>query len=147
MDSKSKAADSTASIASAARHSNHDDAPTASTSVTVGTRPRFELPWLVLAALLVGTLVAAYKSDQRADAAAARRFQEITRAAELSLQHDIQANRDMLESAAAFILVLPNASIDARTWTNFFKRLSADGENNHSLMRIDYVPHSAIATD
>lgn len=147
MDSKSKAANNTASIASAARRSNHADAPTALTSVTVGSRPRFELPWLVLAALLLGTLVAAYKSDQRADAAAARRFQEITRAAELSLQHDIQANRDMLESAAAFVSVLPNATIDARTWTNFFKRLSANGENNHSLMRVDYVPHSAMATD
>jgi PAS domain S-box-containing protein len=43
--------------------------------------------------------------------------------------------------------VLPNATIDARTWTNFFKRLSANGENNHSLMRVDYVPHSAMATD
>jgi PAS domain S-box-containing protein len=147
LDSKSKAANNTASIASAARRSNHADAPTASTSVTVGTRPRFELPWLVLAALLVGTLVAAYKSDQRADAAATRRFQEITRAAELSLQHDIQANRDMLESAAAFVSVQPNATIDARIWTNFFKRLSANGENNHSLMRVDYVPHSAVATD
>jgi PAS domain S-box-containing protein len=143
LDSKSKAANNAASTAPSARRINSADAPAALTSVTVGTRSRFELPWLVLAALLVGTLVAAYKSDQRADAAAARRFQEVTLAAQLSLQNDIQANRDMLESAAAFVSVLPNATIDAPTWTNFFKRLGANGENNHSLMRVDYVPYSA----
>lgn len=149
MDSTNKADKNSANIALAARRSHPVDtlaAPAASTSITVNARPRFELPWLVLLALLVGTLVAAYKSDQRADAAADRRFQEISRAAELSLRHDIQASRDLLESAAAFMSVLPNATIDAGAWTNFLKRHSANGDNNRSLMRVDYIPYSAVAT-
>jgi PAS domain S-box-containing protein len=122
------------------------DAPAAATSVTVSARARFELPWLVLLALLIGTLVAAYKSDQRADAAASRRFQEITRAAESSLRSDIQANRNTLESAAAFVAVLSNTAIDQRAWANFFKRSTANADHAHGLLRMDYVPSTASAS-
>ncbi len=98
------------------------------------------MPWLIFLALLIGTFVAAYQSQQRADMVASRRFQEIVRAAEVSLQHELQETKDLLESTAAFISVLPNHQVDARSWANFFNAHSANGDDRHSLMRIDYLP-------
>ncbi len=113
---------------------------------SAGSRPRFELPWLVLLALLAGTVLAAYKSEQRADAAASRRFQEISRAAQVSLHNELQATKDLLESTAAFVSVLPTTSMDARAWTNLFKNHVDKGNNRQSLVRIDYVTTSAAAS-
>jgi PAS domain S-box-containing protein len=113
---------------------------------SAGSRPRFELPWLVLLALLAGTVLAAYKSEQRADAAASRRFQEISRAAQLSLQNELQATKDLLESTAAFVSVLPTTSMDARAWTNLFKSHADKGNDRQSLVRIDYVTTSVAAS-
>jgi PAS domain S-box-containing protein len=87
----------------------------------------------------MATIVAAYKSEQRADAAASKRFQEISRGAQVSLQHELQSTKDLLESTAAFVSTLPNASMDARGWSSLFKGHFANGNDRSSLIRIDYV--------
>ncbi len=150
MDEKNKAAENIfntdAATTAPVAQLSADEAPTATTVVSVRTRPRVELPWLVLLALLIGTLVAAYKSDQRADTAATERFQEIARTAEMSVQHDLQTTKDMLQSTAAFIAVLPGATVGAREWTNFLQQHNANRNGNHGLIRVDYVPqNSAVA--
>ena len=76
-------------------------------------RMRLEMPWIILLAMLVGTFVAAYKSEQTADAAASKRFQETAQSAYMNLQHELEATQDLLESTAAFVSMMPSGSIDA----------------------------------
>jgi PAS domain S-box-containing protein len=145
LDSKNEAPKKTANTESASpRAQNASSVPP---TVSASSRPRFELPWLVLLALLIGTVVAAYKSEQRADAAASKRFQEISRAAQVSLQHELQTTKDLLESTAAFVSALPNASMDARGWSNLFKGHAANGNDRSSLIRIDYLAQNTAIPD
>ncbi len=113
------------------------------------------MPWIILLAMLVGTFVAAYKSEQTADAAASKRFQETAQSAYMNLQHELEATQDLLESTAAFVSMMPSGGIDASSWSNFFNARSASSkranggiaDDRHGLIRVDYIPGtSAIAT-
>ena len=145
--------------------SNINTAIKSSTAKTVGVNDeislapkakrtmRLEMPWVILLAMLVGTFVAAYKSEQAADAAASKRFHETAQSAYVDLQHELEATQDLLESTSAFVSMMSNAGIDANSWSNFFNARSArsskpdHGDNagsRHGLIRVDHIPSSRV---
>lgn len=147
--------------------SNINTAIKSSTAKTVGVndeislapkaklRMRLEMPWVILLAMLVGTFVAAYKSEQAADAAASKRFYETAQSAYVDLQHELEATQDLLESTSAFVSMMPNAGIDANSWSNFFNARSArstkldhgdTADSRHGLIRVDHIPSSRVLT-
>ena len=116
-------------------------------------RMRLEMPWVILLAILVGTFVAAYKSEQAADAAASKRFHETAQSAYRDLQHELEATQDLLESTSAFVSMMPNGGIDANSWSNFFNARSArstkpdhgdNADSQHGLIRVDHIPSSRV---
>ena len=92
----------------------HDSAGGASTR----TR-KIELPWLILAALLLSTLLAAFQSSRQLHATNEMRFDQIAQAEKRALIRQFQDVERLLRDALAFEAALPNPSQPA--WDTYVR--------------------------
>ncbi|MEO8383873.1 MAG: ATP-binding protein [Betaproteobacteria bacterium] len=87
-----------------------------------GAPPRnrkIELPWLILAALLLSTLLAAFQSSRQLQAANDLRFNEIAQSEKRALIRQLWDIEKLLRGAQAFESVLPNPTQAA--WDTYIR--------------------------
>ena len=97
-----------------------------STNSVVSLVRKIELPWLILAALLLSTLLAAFQSSRQLRADADARFSEIAQREKRSLLRQLRDIENLMQGGAAFAQALPGMS--QSTWDTFFSsRFRANG--------------------
>ena len=108
-------------------------------SVTALIR-KIELPWLILAALLVSTLLAAFQSSRQLRADADARFAEIAQGEKRILLRQLREVENLLYGAKAFATALPNLS--QATWDTYVGARMRDGGTHPGIVAIQFVPHA-----
>ncbi len=104
---------------------------------------KIELPWLILAALLISTLVAAFQSSRQLRADADARFAEIAQGEKRTFIRRLREIESLLYSARAFQKVVPNLSQSA--WDTYLAASIRDGGTRPGVVAIQFVPDAAGA--
>ena len=99
---------------------------------------KIELPWLILAALLISTLVAAFQSSRQLRADADARFAEIAQGEKRTFIRRLREIESLLYSARAFQKVVPNLSQSA--WDTYLAASIRDGATRPGVVAIQFVP-------
>ncbi len=100
-------------------------------------RVRIEAPWLILAALLSATVLSAYQSQRQLKAEAETRFTELANGGRLELFNALHSDEDVLRSAAALLVAVPNA--DARRWEEYFDARLENAGERPGLLAVQYI--------
>ncbi|MCY7388875.1 MAG: PAS domain S-box protein, partial [Burkholderiales bacterium] len=116
----------------------HDTASRASSRIG-----KIELPWLILAALLISTLLAAFQSSRQLRADADMRFAEIAQVEKRTLIRQLHDIDNILQGARAFHKALPNLTQSA--WDTYLATWLQDGTTNSGLIAIDFVPGEILS--
>ena len=116
--------------ASMEKPSTHDTASRATSRIG-----KIELPWLILAALLISTLLAAFQSSRQLRADADMRFAEIAQGEKRTLIRQLRDVDNILQGARAFHKALPNLSQSA--WDTYIATRLRDVTSNAGLIAID----------
>ena len=116
------------------------DQPLTHDSSGASTRSRkIELPWLILAALLLSTLLAAFQSSRQLQATNVVRFDEIAQTEKRALVRQFQDIERLLRDALAFEAALSKPSQTA--WDNYVRasvQNMIDGAQAIVTMRNNY---------
>ena len=126
--------------ASMEKPSTHDTASRATSRIG-----KIELPWLILAALLISTLLAAFQSSRQLRADADMRFAEIAQGEKRTLIRQLRDVDNILQGARAFHKALPNLSQSA--WDTYLATRLRDVTSNAGLVAIDFVPGTILSVD
>jgi len=100
-------------------------------------RVRIEAPWLILVALLGATALSAYQSQRQFKAEAETRFTEYANAGRLELFNALHSDEDVLRSAAALLVAVPN--VDARRWEEYFAARLENAGERPGLLGVQYI--------
>jgi PAS domain S-box-containing protein len=112
---------------------------------TAGKTRKFELPWLIVAALLVSTIATAYQSWQQAQVDARNRFAELAAAESRGLSRQIRAVEDLLGGIRAFTTAAPDLSRTA--WETYIQVRAPKTEERAGLAGLRWkVQGSRAAT-
>ena len=106
------------------------------------TLRKIELPWFILAALLLSTLVTAYQNARQLRTDAGIRFQEIAQGEQRAVLRQLRDFEDLMHGAAALVVALPN--LKQSTWDAFFDVRMPVPENYVGLVALQFVPASAV---
>ena len=106
------------------------------------TLRKIELPWFILAALLLSTLVTAYQNARQLRTDAWIRFQEIAQGERRAVLRQLRDFEDLMHGAAALVVALPN--LKQSTWDAFFDVRMPVPENYVGLVALQFVPASAV---
>ena len=98
---------------------------------------KIELPWLILAALLISTLLAAFQSSRQLRADADMRFDEIAQGEKRTLIRQLRDIDNILQGARAFHKALPNLS--QSSWDTYLATRLQDVSADSGLVAIDFV--------
>ena len=112
-------------------------APATSSTFTASLR-KIELPWFILAALLVSTFFAAYQNSRQLQADANARFAEISQVESRAIARQIHDFEDLLHGTAALAQALPN--LDSAAWNTFFDARMPVPEDYDGLVAIQLAP-------
>ena len=100
--------------------------------------PKIELPWLILGALLLSTLVAAYQNARQLRADAVVRFNEIAAGEARLVTRQMRDIENLMQGTAAHLAAVPK--IDRPTWDAYFDaRMPAPGQYD-GLVALQYLP-------
>ena len=113
----------------------HDSTRSASSSSR-----KIELPWLILAALLLSTLLAAFQSSRQLRADADARFEEISQREKRSLLRQLRDVENLLQGAKAFATTLPNLS--QATWSTYVGTRMRDSAMYPGVIAIQLIPNA-----
>ncbi|MBL0125522.1 MAG: PAS domain S-box protein [Betaproteobacteria bacterium] len=117
--------------------------PKAASSLKATLR-KIELPWFVLAALLISTLFTAYQNARQVHADAQTRFQEIAQGEQAAIVRHLRDFEDLMHGTSALMVALPNLGQSA--WDAFFDTWMPVPENYAGLVALQYVPTLAALT-
>ena len=98
---------------------------------------KIELPWLILAALLLSTLLAAFQSSRQLRADTDARFAEIAQGEQRTFIRHLHDVEKLMTSAKAFEIALPNQSQTA--WDTFLGANMRDGSTHAGLVALQIV--------
>ena len=113
--------------------------PTSATSLKTTLR-KIELPWFILAALLVSTLVTAYQNARQLRADAEIRFQEIVQGEQRAILRQLRDFENVMQGAAAFMVAVPN--LKQSNWDAFFDARMPVPDNDAGLVALQYLSAS-----
>ncbi len=105
---------------------------------------KIELPWFILAALLLSTLVTAYQNARQVRTDAEIRFQEIVQDERRAILRQLRNFEDLMHGASALMVALPN--LKQASWDTFFDARMPEPENYAGLIALQYVPPSPAST-
>ena len=105
---------------------------------------KIELPWFILAALLLSTLVTAYQNSRQLRADTQARFQEITQDEQRAILRKLGDFEDLMHGAAALVVALPN--LKQATWDTFFDSRMPKPDSYVGLVALQYVPVKPVAS-
>ncbi len=103
---------------------------------------KIELPWLILGALLLSTLFAAFQSSRQLRADADTRFAEIAQSEKRALIRQLNDVETLLRSANAFVAVLPATASSAASqgaWDTFVTISIRDGHTYPGLVALQLI--------
>ncbi len=99
-------------------------------------RPRFEAPWVILAALLVATILAAHQSNLRTKKDAQARFGDMAVNASKQILNEVRHVEDAMALGGAVIASSPN--IDNKRWNTYLDARIQRAEPAIGLVRLEY---------
>ncbi len=102
-------------------------------------RPRVEAPWIILAALLLATILAAHQSNVRSQKNALQQFDEMATNASKFILSEVRHIEDEIAIGAAVIASMPE--IDNARWNDY---LDARGQNVASAMGLVRLEYRAV---
>ena len=111
---------------------------------------KIELPWLILAALLLSTLFAAFQSSRQLRADADTRFAEIAQSEKRALLRQLNDVENLLHSASAFAAVLPATASSAASqgaWDTFVTISIRDGRTYPGLVALQLIRNTDATRD
>jgi len=108
------------------------------------TLRKIELPWFILAALLLSTLFTAYQNARQLRADAETRFQEIVQGEQGAILRQLRAFENLMHGTAALTVALPD--LKQSTWDTFFDVRMQVPENYIGLVALQYVPASPFSS-
>ena len=117
--------------------STHNSASGLSTLVK-----KIELPWLILAALLIATLLAAFQSARQLRLDNEARFAEIAQGEKRILLRQLRDVENLLYGAKAFATALPGLSQSA--WDTYVGTRMQDGGPHAGLVTIQVIPNADL---
>ena len=107
-------------------------------------KSRFELPWIILLAMLLAIVLAAHQSQQRADKDAQARFGDIVDHVANRLRDDIRHIESAMALAGAVVAASPNVNhhnlINNRQWNAFLDGHIRRTEPVRGLVRLEFRP-------
>ena len=115
-----------------------------STTPLRATIRKIELPWFILAALLLSTLVTAYQNARQLRVDAQARFQEITQDEQRAILRKLGDFEDLMHGAVALVVALPN--LKQATWDTFFDSRMPKPYDYIGLVALQYVPVKPVAS-
>ena len=101
---------------------------------------QIELPWLILAAMLLATLLAAFQSSRQLRVDADARFAEIVQAEKRALDRQLRRIESGLTSARAFIAAMP--TVDQATWETYVNASFGDRDAYSGLVGVQFIPRT-----
>ncbi len=105
---------------------------------------RFELPWIILLAMLLAIVLAAHQSQQRADKDAQARFGDIVDHVANRLRDDIRHIESAMALAGAVVAAAPNVNhhnlINNRQWNALLDGHIRRTEPVRGLVRLEFRP-------
>ncbi|MCY7386550.1 MAG: PAS domain S-box protein [Burkholderiales bacterium] len=104
---------------------------------------KIELPWLILVALLLSTLLAAFQSSRQLRADTETRFTEIAQVEKRSLVRRLSDVENLLYSARAFEKVQPNPSQSA--WNTYVSADLREGAPYPGVIAIQLVTDATLS--
>jgi PAS domain S-box-containing protein len=102
------------------------------------TLRKIELPWFILAALLISTLVTAYQNSRQLRADANARFVEIGQSESRAISRQLHDFEDLMYGIAALSHALPR--MDSMSWNAFFDVRMPSPEDYEGLVAIQFLP-------
>ncbi len=99
-------------------------------------RPRFEAPWVILAALLVATILAAHQSNVRSKKDAQVRFGDMAVNASKQILNEVRHIEDAMALGGAVIASSPN--IDNKRWNTYLDARIQRAAPAMGLVRLEY---------
>ena len=105
---------------------------------------KIELPWLILAALLLSTLLAAFQSSRQLREDANARFAEIAQREKRTLTRQLNDVENLLYGAKAFAAVLPlttSSTISQASWDTFVAASIRDRSTYPGLVALQLIPN------
>ena len=103
---------------------------------------KIELPWLILAALLISTLLAAFQSSRQLRLDGDARFAEIAQGEKRVLLRQLSEVEGLLYGAKAFATALP--SLSQSTWDTYVGTRMQDGGTHAGLVAIQVIPNADL---
>ena len=110
---------------------------------------KFELPWLILVALLLSTLLYAWQTSQRQDAERIKRFNEIVEGETRGVARQFRVIEDLLRSVSAMTSAVPD--ITQATWETYFDARISAQDDVGGLIALQFIstagnPKSAMTS-
>ncbi len=99
-------------------------------------RPRVEAPWIILAALLLATILAAHQSNVRSQKIATQTFDELATNASKYILSEVRHIEDEIAIAATVIASMPD--IDNTRWNHYLDARGQNVESTMGLVRLEY---------
>ncbi|HEX4857542.1 MAG TPA: ATP-binding protein, partial [Usitatibacteraceae bacterium] len=99
---------------------------------------RFELPWLILGALLISTVWGAWQTSVQQTAEARARFAELAVHERTEIEERLGEMRELTASVAALVAALPG--VDSAAWNRFFDSRDKGGSRRPGLIGFQYLP-------
>ncbi|MEQ1519142.1 MAG: PAS domain S-box protein, partial [Usitatibacteraceae bacterium] len=117
----------------------HPPAPKATSPAGVtGLIRKIELPWFILAALLLSTLLAAFQSSRQLRTDADGRFAEIALSEKRGLVRQLHDVETQLLSAKAFATALPG--VDQSSWDKYTQTIVPAGVAHRGVVALELMP-------
>ncbi len=104
---------------------------------------KIELPWIILGALLLSTLVAAYQNTKQLRAESLARFNEIAAGEARLLTRQFREYENVLQGGVALLTAVPN--LDQEGWDRYLAARFAKPEQYAGMVAMQYVPPSGSA--
>ena len=105
---------------------------------------KIELPWLILAALLISTLLAAFQSSRQLRADADMRFAEIAQAEKRTLIRQLRDIESLLHGAKALQKAQPDLRQSA--WDTYLATSMRDGTTHPGVVSVQFVSELNLST-
>lgn len=102
---------------------------------------KIELPWLILAALLISTLLAAFQSSRQLQADADARFAEIAHGEKRILLRHLHDVQNLLYGAKAVATAMPN--LNQSTWDTYVGARMREGGTHPGIVAIQLFPSAS----
>lgn len=105
---------------------------------------KIELPWLILGALLLSTLLAAYQNARQLRADADARFNEMVLGEQRAVLRELRDIENLMRGASALLVAIPN--LTQPTWDAYFDERMPGTDANVGLVALQFVSKPRVAS-